>query len=135
MDLVNSMHRGPLILHFNPSQIFQGERMTAALLERLIHHCHSFEINGESYRFKQSVKRSTKLRKTNTCHPIDSGLSYASDGLHFACPGLSLLRVYYWFYCIMIFKSSNNFECKQPMQGGIDERYQQGQKDFMSDIS
>lgn len=37
-------------------QIFQGERMTAALLDRLTHHCHIFEMNGESYRFKESMK-------------------------------------------------------------------------------
>jgi DNA replication protein DnaC len=38
-------------------QIFQGERMTAALLDRLTHHCHIFEMNGESYRFRQSAKQ------------------------------------------------------------------------------
>ena len=37
-------------------QIFQGERMTAALLDRLTHHCHIFEMNGESYRFRESMK-------------------------------------------------------------------------------
>jgi len=37
-------------------QIFQGERMTAALLDRLTHHCEIFEMNGESYRFKESIK-------------------------------------------------------------------------------
>ena len=37
-------------------QVFQGERMTAALLDRLTHHCHIFEMNGESYRFKESMK-------------------------------------------------------------------------------
>lgn len=37
-------------------QIFQGERMTAALLDRITHHCHIFEMNGESYRFKESMK-------------------------------------------------------------------------------
>ncbi len=37
-------------------QVFQGERMTAALLDRLTHHCHIFEMNGESYRFRQSAK-------------------------------------------------------------------------------
>jgi len=36
--------------------IFQGERMTAALLDRLTHHCHIFEMNGESYRFRESMK-------------------------------------------------------------------------------
>ncbi len=37
-------------------QMFQGERMTAALLDRLCHHCHIFEMNGESYRFRESMK-------------------------------------------------------------------------------
>jgi DNA replication protein DnaC len=37
-------------------QVFQGERMTAALLDRLTHRCHIFEMNGESYRFKESMK-------------------------------------------------------------------------------
>jgi DNA replication protein DnaC len=45
------------------NQIFQGERMTAALLDRLTHHCHIFEMNGESYRFRESMK-SKKGRKT-----------------------------------------------------------------------
>jgi DNA replication protein DnaC len=44
-------------------QIFQGERMTAALLDRLTHHCQIFEMNGESYRFRESVRsRSKKAR-------------------------------------------------------------------------
>jgi DNA replication protein DnaC len=42
-------------------QIFQGERMTAALLDRLTHRCHIFEMNGESYRFRESMK--TKQEK------------------------------------------------------------------------
>jgi DNA replication protein DnaC len=37
-------------------QIFHGERMTAALLDRLTHNCHIFETNGESYRFRESMK-------------------------------------------------------------------------------
>ena len=44
------------------NQIFQGERMTAALLDRLTHHCQIFEMNGESYRFRESMK-SQKSRK------------------------------------------------------------------------
>jgi DNA replication protein DnaC len=44
-------------------QIFQGERMTGALLDRLTHHCHIFEMNGESYRFRESMK-SKKGRKS-----------------------------------------------------------------------
>jgi DNA replication protein DnaC len=38
------------------AQVFQGERMTAALLDRLTHRCHIFEMNGESYRFRESMK-------------------------------------------------------------------------------
>src|SRR5438105_14339545 len=38
------------------SQVFQGERMTAALLDRLTHRCHIFEMNGESFRFRESMK-------------------------------------------------------------------------------
>jgi len=37
-------------------QIFQGERMTAALLDRFTHRCHIFDMNGDSYRFRQSTK-------------------------------------------------------------------------------
>ena len=37
-------------------QVFHGDRMTAALLDRLTHRCHIFEMNGESYRFRESLK-------------------------------------------------------------------------------
>lgn len=40
--------------------VFQGERMTAALLDRLTHRCHIFEMNGESYRFWESMKSKTE---------------------------------------------------------------------------
>jgi DNA replication protein DnaC len=30
--------------------------MTAALLDRLTYHCTIFEMNGESYRFRESMK-------------------------------------------------------------------------------
>jgi DNA replication protein DnaC len=33
-------------------QIFQRDRMTAALLDRVTHRCNIFEISGESYRFR-----------------------------------------------------------------------------------
>lgn len=44
-------------------QIFQGERMTAALLDRLTHRCQIFEMNGESFRFRESMK-SRKSKKS-----------------------------------------------------------------------
>jgi DNA replication protein DnaC len=43
-------------------QVFQGERMTAALLDRLTHRCQIFEMNGESYRFRESM-RTKKTKK------------------------------------------------------------------------
>jgi DNA replication protein DnaC len=43
-------------------QAFQGGRMTAALLDRRTPRCHSFERNGESFRFRESMK-TKKSRK------------------------------------------------------------------------
>ena len=43
-------------------QVFQGERMTAALLDRLTHRCHIFEMSGQSYRFRESVKAGRKAK-------------------------------------------------------------------------
>jgi len=47
-------------------QVFQGERMTAALLDRLTHRCHIFEMNAESYRFRESVKAKKETAKGPT---------------------------------------------------------------------
>ena len=38
-------------------QVFQGERMAAALLDRLTHRCHVFEMCGESYRPRLTPSR------------------------------------------------------------------------------
>ena len=46
-------------------RVFQGERMTAALLDRLTHRCHIFEMNGESYRFRESMKAKGKTNKSS----------------------------------------------------------------------
>lgn len=43
-------------------QIFQGERMTAALLDRFTHRCHIFEMNGESFRFRESSKQAREKK-------------------------------------------------------------------------
>ena len=39
------------------TEIFGSERLTGALLDRLTHHVHILEMNGESYRLDQSQKR------------------------------------------------------------------------------
>ena len=38
------------------TEIFGSERLTGALLDRLTHHVHVLEMNGESFRLKQSRK-------------------------------------------------------------------------------
>jgi len=43
--------------------VFRGERMTAALLDRFTHRCAIIEMNGESYRFRESTKKSEKGKK------------------------------------------------------------------------
>jgi len=42
------------------SSVFGEEKLTEALLDRLTHRCHILLMNGESYRFRQSMKRQEK---------------------------------------------------------------------------
>jgi hypothetical protein len=39
------------------TSVFGSERLTGALLDRLTHHVHILEMNGDSYRLKQSKSR------------------------------------------------------------------------------
>ena len=39
----------------------QIERLTGALLDRLTHHVHILEMNGDSYRLKQSKQRQRRM--------------------------------------------------------------------------
>ena len=51
-------------LPFNEwTEAFGSERLTGALLDRLTHHVHILELNGESYRLRDSKqKRPSKPR-------------------------------------------------------------------------
>jgi DNA replication protein DnaC len=54
--------RGPVIVTSNLpfdewTSVFGSERLTGALLDRLTHHVHILEMNGESYRLKTSRRR------------------------------------------------------------------------------
>ena len=54
--------RGSIIITSNLpfdewTEIFGSERLTGALLDRLTHHVHILEMNGESYRLKESRSR------------------------------------------------------------------------------
>ena len=57
--------RGSLIITTNLDfarwkEIFGDEALTGALLDRLTHRCHIIEMNGDSFRFKENLKRRTK---------------------------------------------------------------------------
>ena len=47
------------------TEIFGSERLTGALLDRLTHHVHILEMNGESYRLNPKPK--TAEIPKNTC--------------------------------------------------------------------
>jgi DNA replication protein DnaC len=46
-----------------------SERLTGALLDRLTHHVHILQMNGESYRLNQSKSRS---RRASSDTPADN---------------------------------------------------------------
>ena len=50
--------------------VFASERLTGALLDRLTHHVHILEMNGDSYRLKQSKRRSRNAAVDN--QPADA---------------------------------------------------------------
>ena len=57
--------RGSLIITTNLDfarwkEIFGDDALTGALLDRLTHRCHIIEMNGDSYRFKESLRRKKK---------------------------------------------------------------------------
>ena len=47
------------------TSVLGSERLTGALLDRLTHHVHILEMNGESYRLKQSAGRRRAATSTN----------------------------------------------------------------------
>ena len=57
------------------TSIFGNQRLTGALLDRLTHHVHILEMNGESYRLRQS-----KARRRVTPTPIDEASVDADTG-------------------------------------------------------
>jgi IstB-like ATP binding protein len=48
------------------TSVFASERLTGALLDRLTHHVHILEMNGDSYRPKQSKQRQRRSRSVET---------------------------------------------------------------------
>ena len=62
--------RGSTIVPFDAwTGVFASERLTGALLDRLTHHVHILEMNGDSYRLKQSRRRQRGARPTDASDP------------------------------------------------------------------
>ena len=53
--------------------VFASERLTGALLDRLTHHVHILEMNGDSYRLKQSKRRQRGARSVETPDTASEG--------------------------------------------------------------
>ena len=56
-----SYERGSILVTTNLpfdewTEMFGSERLTGALLDRLTHHVHIIEMNGDSYRLRQSSR-------------------------------------------------------------------------------
>jgi hypothetical protein len=54
------------------TSVFGNHRLTGALLDRLTHHVHILELNGESYRLKQS-----KARRRRDSQPVNQAAAAA----------------------------------------------------------
>ena len=55
------------------TSIFGSERLTGALLDRLTHHVHILEMNGDSYRLKQSKGRRRKAAPSGEAIDPETG--------------------------------------------------------------
>jgi len=65
--LTERYERGSVLLTTNLdfaswTDVFGDARLTGALLDRLTHRCHIIEFQGDSYRFKESLRRKQKAR-------------------------------------------------------------------------
>ena len=45
------------------TEVFHDQRLTGALLDRVTHHAHIIQIQGESYRFRQSLAKNTLTQR------------------------------------------------------------------------
>lgn len=52
------------------TSVFGSERLTGALLDRLTHHVHILEMNGESYRLAHSKKRVRREKTQTSSEPV-----------------------------------------------------------------
>ena len=68
------------------TEVFGSERLTGALLDRLTHHVHILEMNGESYRLKRSREHAASQPPdepdVSLTHAGNLRLPLPVDGLH-----------------------------------------------------
>ena len=75
--------------------MFGSERLTGALLDRLTHHVHILEMNGDSYRLKQSKQRQradVRPDRRSACHGARCGEGPVLAMLPRIKPGCAWLR-------------------------------------------
>ena len=70
------------------TEVFGSERLTGALLDRLTHHVHILEMNGESYRLKHSREHALPQAPTTQTKPRET-LNKSGDGFFGDCRGKS----------------------------------------------
>jgi hypothetical protein len=56
------------------TEVFGSERLTGALLDRLTHHVHILEMNGDSYRLKHSRRKKPPTELTPQTASGEKGL-------------------------------------------------------------
>jgi hypothetical protein len=65
------------------TSVFGSERLTGALLDRLTHHVHVLEMNGDSYRLRQSKhRRRAPSSDASPSQPPDRQMQRAPRGAH-----------------------------------------------------
>jgi hypothetical protein len=67
--------------------VFGSERLTGALLDRLTHHVHILEMNGESFRLatsKKAQRRSGQSQNANAKSPDEGGAAHIGVPLRYA---------------------------------------------------
>ena len=62
------------------TEVFGSERLTGALLDRLTHHVHILEMNGDSYRLKHNRENAASQA------PDDTGDGYVAPETSSSCP-------------------------------------------------
>jgi DNA replication protein DnaC len=62
------------------TSVFGSERLTGALLDRLTHHVHILEMNGDSYRLASSQKRARKARAMAEPNTSNQGADTTKGG-------------------------------------------------------